>query len=89
MTKETFIKTWFEDYNDITKELMREDLDKVIEKYNEPETFNTEMQKLTDLENELMKKYIVQLEKQLKQVGYIFIFIAILESLRVIHSLIN
>ena len=36
---------------------MREDLDKVIAKFNEPETFNTEMQKLSDLENKLMKKY--------------------------------
>ena len=45
MTRETFIKKWLGAvvvYNEETKAIMREDLQKVIDKFNEPETFNTE-----------------------------------------------
>ena len=92
MTREAFIKKWLGAvvvYNEETKAIMREDLQKVIDKFNEPETFNTEMQKLTDLENELMKKYIVQLERSCKTAGYIIIILLALDAIRIIHSLIN
>ena len=44
MTREKFILKWLGavvTYNEETKDLMREDLDKVIDKFKEPETFNT------------------------------------------------